>query len=128
MGQGFKFVAAAVARALAEKKAEDVLLRHVARMGPITDYLLVATATSHPHLDGLEAELDKTVREYHLAPLRRARPRSNTWRVVDYGGVLVHLMTAETRALYALEKIYPDARRVDWERQAPAKPRTKVRA
>ena len=116
MGQGFKFVAAAVARALAEKKAEDVLLLHVARMSPITDYLLVATATSHPHLDGLEAELDKTVREYHLAPLRRARPRSNTWRVVDYGGVLVHLMTAETRALYALEKIYPDARRVDWER------------
>ncbi len=130
MGRGFRFVAAAVARALSEKKAENVTLLHVARTSPITDYLLLATATSRPHLEALEVELDKTVKEYHLAPLHRARPQSDTWRVVDYGGVLVHLMTAETRELYALEKIYPDARRVNWgeeaagvEHKAPARPK-----
>lgn len=122
MGRGFKFVAVATARALSEKKAEDVTLLHVTRASPITDYMLLATATSRPHLEALEAELDKTVREYHLAPLRRARPKSDTWRVVDYGGILVHLMTLESRQLYALEKIYPDARRVQWQDQPAAKP------
>jgi ribosome-associated protein len=119
VGRGFKFVASAVARALSEKKAEDVLLLHVSRTSPITDYLLLATATSSPHLDSLEVELDKAAKEYNLKPLRRAKPRSAIWRVVDYGGVLVHIMTTEARALYALEKIYPDARKVDWE--APSK-------
>ena len=114
MGRGFRFVAAAVARALADKKAEDVLLLHVTRTSPITDYLLLATATSKPHLEALEVELDKTVKDYGLAPLRRARPQSATWRVVDYGGIVVHLMTQESRALYALEKIYPGAREVNW--------------
>ena len=122
MGKGFRFVAAAVARALADNKAEDVTLLHVARTSPITDYLLLATATSRPHLEALEVELDKAAKEYHLTPLHRARPRSPTWRVVDYGGVLVHLMTQESRDLYALEKIYPDARRVAWEEPAK-KPR-----
>lgn len=121
MGRGFRFVASAVARALSEKKAEDVLLLHVARTSPITDYLLIATATSRPHLEALEVELDKTAKEYNLKPLHRARPRSETWRVVDYGGVLVHLMTAETRDLYALEKLYPDARKVTWHEPAKAK-------
>lgn len=115
MGRGFRFVASAVAKALSDKKAEDVLLLHVARTSPITDYLLIATATSTPHLEALEVELDKAAKEYHLSPLHRARPRSPSWRVVDYGGVLVHLMTQETRDLYALEKIYPDARRVKWD-------------
>ncbi len=115
MGRGFRFVAVAVARALADKKAEDVLLLHVTRTSPITDYLLIASATSKPHLEALEVELDKAAKEYHLAPLHRARPQSPTWRVVDYGGVVVHLMTPETRQLYALEKIYPDARRVKWD-------------
>ena len=121
MGRGFKFVASAVAQALSEKKAENVLLLHVARTSPITDYLLLATATSSPHLEALEVELDKTVKDYGLAPLHRARPRSATWRVVDYGGVLVHLMTTETRALYNLERIYPDARQVKWQDEAPRK-------
>ena len=115
MGRGFRFVAAAVARALYDKKAEDVLLLHVTRTSPITDYLLLATATSRPHLDALEVELDKAAKEYNLVPLHRAKPKSEVWRVVDYGGVLVHLMTEESRRLYALERIYPDARRVKWE-------------
>lgn len=123
MGRGFRFVAAATARALHDKKAEAIALLHVTQVSPITDYLLLATATSRPHLEALEVELDKAAKEFHLKPLHRARPRSDSWRVVDYGGVIVHLMTADARQLYALEKIYPDARRVNWEKDdAPAEP------
>jgi ribosome-associated protein len=120
MGRGFRFVAVATARALSEKKAERVMLLHVSATSPITDYLLLATATSRPHLEALEAELDKTVKDYNLKPLRRSRPRSETWRVVDYGGIVVHLMTQETRELYALEKIYPDSRQVRWDTEEAA--------
>ena len=118
MGRGFRFVAVETARALSDKKAENVVLLHVTRVSPITDYMLLATATSRPHLEALEVELDKAAKEFNLKPLHRARPQSDVWRVVDYGGVIVHLMTEEARQLYALEKIYPDARHVKWDKEA----------
>jgi ribosome-associated protein len=118
MGKGFRYVAAATARALSDKKAEEVTLLHVSQVSPITDYMLLATATSRPHLEALEVELDKAAKDFGLKPLHRARPRSESWRVVDYGGVIVHLMTEEARRLYALEKIYPDARQVNWDKES----------
>lgn len=118
MGRGFRFVAVETARALSDKKAEHVVLLHVTRVSPITDYMLLATATSRPHLEALEVELDKAAKEFNLKPLHRARPQSDVWRVVDYGGVIVHIMTEEARRLYALEKIYPDARHVKWDKES----------
>ena len=114
MNQGFKFVAVAAARALSEKKAEDVALLNVGRTSPITDYLLIVTAMSRPHLESLEVEADKATADFGISALHRAKPKSDSWRVIDYGGLLVHLMTAETRDLYALEKLYPDARHLTW--------------
>jgi ribosome-associated protein len=118
MGRGFRFVAVATAQALSGKKAEAVTLLHVTAVSPITDYMLIATATSRPHLEALEGELDKAARDFNLKPLHRARPQSDVWRVVDYGGIIVHLMTKDARHLYALERIYPDARHVQWQKEA----------
>ena len=39
---------------------------------------------------------------------------SGLWRVLDYGGLIVHLMTPETRGLYGLEKIFDGAKTVAW--------------
>lgn len=129
MGKGFKFVAVAAARSLSEKKAENIVLLNVSRTSPITDYLLIATANSRPHLESLEFEVDKAAQEFGVHPLRRAKPKSDSWRVVDFGGLLAHLMTAETRELYALEKLFPDASRVSWELEAkPAKAVKKTHA
>ena len=37
------------------------------------------------------------------------------WVVIDYGGVLVHIFHSEKRAYYALEDLWGDAPRVEWE-------------
>ena len=60
----FKTVAVAAARAADEKKGERIVLLHVAKTSPITDYLLIVTATSRPHLETLEHEIERAaVRE-----------------------------------------------------------------
>ena len=52
--------------------------------------------------------------------VRRARPASDRWRVLDFGGLLAHFMTEETRRFYNLEKLYHQARPVAWEETPPA--------
>ena len=131
MARAFKPLAVALARAISDKKAEEVSLLHVGRTSPVADFLLIATVNSRPHLEAVEVETVKAARDLRLTCLRRARPQSDQWRVLDFGGVLVHLMTAESRAFYALEKLYHDSPRVSWEsangresKAAPARPRS----
>src|SRR5579884_738939 len=112
MARAFKAVAIAGARAADDKKGENVTLLHVSKTSPITDYLLIITATSRPHLETIEREIEKAASDFNVACLHRARPESDQWRVLDFGGLLVHVMTAETRDFYALDKLYHDAPKV----------------
>lgn len=130
MARAFKLVAVAAARAAWDKKAEDVLLLHVSKTSPVTDYLLLATALSPSHMESVEVEIRKVLKDYGIVCLHKARPASDNWRVMDFGGLLVHVMAAEARLFYALERLYPDAPRVKWTAaSAPAaKPAPKKRS
>lgn len=119
MAPAFKRVAVAAARAADDKKAEAVLLMEVSKISPVTDFLLVATANSRPHLETLEHEIKKAAKEFHIPVLHQAKPASDAWRILDFGGLIVHLMTAEAREFYALERLYGDAPRVRWQAAAP---------
>jgi len=115
MARAFKNVAVAAARAVADKKAEQVTLLHVTGISPLTDYMLIATANSKPHMETLEEETRKAVKAFHLHAVRQAKPSSDSWRILDYGGLIVHLMTAEAREFYALDRLYGEGKKVKWE-------------
>ncbi len=115
MAQAFKRISVAAARALWDKKGEDITLLNVSRTSPLADFFLIATALSHTHLQSLEEEVGKAAKEFHLHALHRAKPKSDQWRVIDYGGLIVHLMTSEARDFYALEKLHDQAPRVAWK-------------
>lgn len=118
MDQRFKALAVSAARAASGKKGEEIALLNVSRVSPITDFILIVTATSRPHLETLEREVEKAGDEAGTPCLHRAKPKSESWRVLDFGGLLVHLMTAQSRAFYALDKLYHEAPKVPWEPRA----------
>jgi len=120
MARAFKAVALRLARAAADTKGEDVSLLNVSKTSPVTDYMLIVTANSRPHLEALEREIDKEADAMGVDCLRRSKPASDHWRVLDFGGLLVHLMTADSREFYALEKLYHEAPRIKWEEKAHA--------
>lgn len=125
MGPGFKKAAVAAARAAWDKKAEAVLLLNVKDSSPLADYLLLATALSPAHMESLEQEIKKAMKIFRLACLHQARPQSDNWRVLDFGGLIIHLLSEEARLFYSLEKLHPQAPRVHWmplKRPAPAAP------
>lgn len=114
MARTFKTFAVHAAQAVDAKKAEKVLVFDIRKTSSLADYLVIATALSRPHLEALENHLEETLVHSGLKVHHRSRPRSDSWRVLDFGGLLVHLMTAEARELYGLEKLNDDAKEVAW--------------
>lgn len=94
------------ARLADEKKAENIKVIDLCGLSSLCDFILIATATSKPHLEAVEEEISKKLKEEGYYKTNRDGAASYQWRVSDYGGFLVHLMTPEARDFYMLDKIF----------------------
>lgn len=96
-------------RALDEKKAVDLRVLDVSAQSSITDYLVVATGTSEPHLRALRVELEKAIDASQNRIVGMELAQESGWLVVDVFDVMIHLFTPENREKYRLESLWKDA-------------------
>lgn len=96
-------------QALDEKKAGDLRVFDVSQQSSITDYLVLATATSEPHLRAMRVELEKAVDASQTRILGIDAAQDSGWVVVDLFDVMVHLFLADRRSHYGLEMLWKDA-------------------
>jgi ribosome-associated protein len=102
-------VALTAAEAADAKKADDIVLLDVGRVLAITDVFLVASASNTRLVRSVAEEIERLVKERHgLAPLRVEGIRDLQWVLLDYGDVVVHVFTSETRRFYDIERLYRD--------------------
>ena len=95
------------------KKAENIVILDVRKLSSVTDYFVIATGTSEPHLRALMDEITEKVREESgVRPRATDGTARNNWIVLDYFDVIVHLMRAEVRDHYSLESLWGDAPRL----------------
>lgn len=121
-----KFEGEVMARAAAEyaddKKAEDIVILDMREISPVTDYMVVCSATSLPQLRAVRDEIEDKFREnHHVRPLAGDRNLDSGWLIQHYGDVMVHIFLPEKRGFYALEDLYNDAPLVAWSPR-PAHP------
>lgn len=115
-----------VCRALDDKKAEDVIVLDVSKQSSITNYLVLATGTSQPHLRALRLEIDRIVKETGTRVVGVDSGDGSGWTVVDTFDVMIHVLTPENRARYRLETLWGDATPVNVKRLISARaPRRK---
>ncbi|MFN3975323.1 MAG: ribosome silencing factor [Dehalococcoidia bacterium] len=93
----------------AEKQASDVLVLDLRPLHAFTDFFVLLTGTSPPHLNALAEELEKALGEAGRLPLHREGDAYSGWVVLDYGDMVVHLFLAEKRAYYRLEERWTGA-------------------
>ncbi len=98
-----------VVHALDDKKAEDLRVLDVRAQSSITDYLVLATGTSEPHLRALRLELEKVLDGARVPIIGVESTAGSGWSVFDAFDVMVHLFTAENRGRYRLELLWKDA-------------------
>ena len=109
----------ALARAIADaadmKKAENIVILDVRGLSMITDFLVIVSGSSMPHLRAIRNEIAERIREDREEKPHSAQGMAESqWMLLDYGDVVAHVFLNEKRELYALEDLWSDAPRLEW--------------
>lgn len=108
-------LAKACAKAAHDIQAENIQVVDLKGISNLTDYMVVCSGTSMPHLKAILRDIEKDV-----AVIREERPHysegkaDSRWMVLDYIDVMVHIMHEEMRELYCLEELWKDGSNIDW--------------
>jgi ribosome-associated protein len=117
-GAGFKQLAIAAARLADAKLAEAVAVYDMAGRSPLADFVLVAAVDNPAQLEAVEEEISIKFKKDGLHPLYREGSKSKHWRVLDYGGLIVHIFERQARESFSFDKIYAGYARVKWQAKA----------
>lgn len=109
-----KEVALEVTKALDAKKGIDIKLLRIEKVSSLADYFLICTGTSNTHVKTLCDYAEYTMVDVlGETMLGREGHRGNSWELLDFGSVVVHVFTDEARKFYDLERLWADAEVVD---------------
>lgn len=103
-----KELAYAAYRCLDSKKGMDVTLLKIDSVSTLADYFLICTGTSNTHVKTLCDYVEVTMEEMGETMLGREGHRGNTWELLDFGCLVIHVFTEEARKFYDLERLWSD--------------------
>lgn len=96
------------------KKAENTVVLDVRKLSSITDFFVITSGSSEPHIRAIIGEITGKLRDEHdIRPAAVDGEHPTAWQVLDYFDVIVHVMKADVRGLYDLESLWGDAPRID---------------
>ena len=108
-----KEVALEVTKALDEKKGMNIKLLKIDKVSSLAEYFLICTGTSNTHVRTLCDYAEYTMENLGEPMLGREGHRGNSWELLDFGSVVVHVFTEEAREFYSLERLWSDAEQED---------------
>ena len=97
------------ARAALDKRATDLVVLDVQGLSSVTDYFLVCSGKSTTHMETITDAIRQELKSDGVRPLHAEGVAESGWILLDYGDVLMHVFLEDTRAYYALERLWGDA-------------------
>ena len=102
---------------IADKKGEDIVAFNISDVSSIADYMVIATCTSDVHLNAITDYILYEMKQDGVLPIAVDGQGKSRWVCIDFGDVIIHLMTEDTRKFYDLESIWGDCERIVCEEQ-----------
>ena len=115
-----KEIAYEVTRCLDSKKGMYIKLLKIGKVSSLADYFLICTGTSNTHVKTLCDYAEYTMEQLGEPMLGREGHRGNSWELLDFGSIVVHVFTEEARKFYDLERLWADAEAVNLNEIIPA--------
>jgi ribosome-associated protein len=108
------FVLAVKAAEIADdKKAIDTIILDIRGVTAVANYFIITTAFSTPQISAISLGIENFFKEQDIKPLRKDGVSSSSWRVIDYGGIVIHVMSPGIRESYKLEKLWENAKSIE---------------
>ena len=103
-----KEIAEAVAEVLDSKKGRDIKVLHVEDKTVIAEYFVLCTGNSSTQIKALAGEVEYRLGLAGVSPYGVEGRDNNTWLILDYSNVIVHIFSRESREFYNLDKLYAE--------------------
>ncbi len=98
------------ALAMDAKKALDLKIIGIRDISILADYFVLATGTSGTQVKALADEVEYQLDQEGIKASHVEGYRSNSWILLDYGSVVIHIFTEESRTFYDLDRLWVDGK------------------
>ena len=95
-----------VIEALDDMKAQNITELDVLGRTSVTDLMIIASGTSSRHVQAVADNVAERVKEKGIQPLGAEGRGNSDWVLIDLGDIIVHVMTAQAREFYDLERLW----------------------
>ncbi|MBI2865674.1 MAG: ribosome silencing factor [Chloroflexi bacterium] len=92
----------------ADKQAEDIILLDIRRVSSFADYFVICTAQTERQMKALADDIDEKLGKAGVTPLRSEGAPDSGWVLLDFGDVVVHVLSPLQREFYHLERVWSD--------------------
>lgn len=101
------------AKAISSKKGLNIKLIEIGDISSLADYMVIATGTSSTHVKAIADEVEYQLDKAGISVSHIEGYRSNSWILLDYVDVIVHIFSDEAREFYDLERLWQDGKEID---------------
>jgi ribosome-associated protein len=103
------------ARSASEKKGEDIVIYDLRGISDVSDYFVVVTAQSKLQVRAIVSGIERGLKDLSVRPLGVEGSSGGQWVLIDYADTVIHVFSPALREYYALEALWGDAPKIDWE-------------
>lgn len=103
----------AVVKCMDSKKAADIRVLDISGVTTMADYFVICQGNSGTQMKAIAEEVEEKLSEQGVQPIGREGMSTAYWILMDYGDVIVHIFSSESRGFYSIENLWSDAAEVD---------------
>ena len=96
-----------------KRKAKNLTILNVKEISSFADYFIICSGTSDRQVQSIAASIRENLKEYGIIPLGIEGESLGKWVLMDYEDVIIHVFYEPIRDFYDLERLWPDAPRMD---------------
>lgn len=101
------------AKILSSKKGKDIKVIEISDVSVLADYMVIATGTNSTQVKALADTVEEKLDEIGISVSHIEGHRSNSWVLLDYVDIIVHVFSNEAREYYDLERLWQDGKEID---------------
>ena len=95
--------------AIDDKIGQDIVILNIGKVSSLCDYFVIATGSSSRQVKAIADSVEDEMTKIDIEPRGKEGITSQSWVLLDYGDIMVHIFDEENRGIYNLEKLWKDA-------------------